>query len=219
MASGFLTMIQVFRCKIYKTPYASTGLVSVMGTSFTFLPIACDGLLVHRRGQGRGRPSRLAAKGGPRRPWTAIAVGYGKFLGTAMIASLLELVVGFTWKTKITKMFFPVVVGMAVMMIGCALIASGIKYLGGGVFCAQNTLSKTAWRVEAGVNMNGQNKFINGPPSSLSSARTFATSRASSSSSTARPSTGASRSRSSSLASSSRWWARPSSSRPSSSGR
>ena len=33
---------------------------------------------------------------------------------------------------------------MAILMIGCALIASGIKYLGGGVFCAQNMLSRAA---------------------------------------------------------------------------
>merc|ERR1719197_1009830 len=31
---------------------------------------------------------------------------------------------------------------MAVLMIGGALISSGIKYFGGGVFCAQNMLSK-----------------------------------------------------------------------------
>ena len=41
LASGILTLIQVFRCKIRGTPfYLGTGLISVMGTSFTFLPIA-----------------------------------------------------------------------------------------------------------------------------------------------------------------------------------
>ena len=172
-ASGFLTMIQVFRCKIYKTPfYLGTGLVSVMGTSFTFLPIGqamVSSSIAEAKAADDARClPNMPYKGGPQTTMDCQGVAveaYGKFLGTAMIASLLELVVGFTWKTKITKMFFPpVVVGMAVMMIGCALIASGIKYLGGGVFCAQNTMSKTAWRVEAGVNMNGQNKFINGPP-------------------------------------------------------
>merc|ERR1712097_206025 len=39
--SGILTIIQVFRAKIIGTGYyLGTGLISVMGTSFTFLPIA-----------------------------------------------------------------------------------------------------------------------------------------------------------------------------------
>ena len=41
ITSGILTIIQVFRAKILGTPYyLGTGLLSVMGTSFTFLPIA-----------------------------------------------------------------------------------------------------------------------------------------------------------------------------------
>ena len=41
MTSGILTTIQVTRSKIYKTNFfIGTGLISVTGTSFTFLPIA-----------------------------------------------------------------------------------------------------------------------------------------------------------------------------------
>ena len=41
ITSGILTIIQVFRAKIIGTGYyLGTGLISVMGTSFTFLPIA-----------------------------------------------------------------------------------------------------------------------------------------------------------------------------------
>jgi uracil-xanthine permease len=161
MASGFLTMIQVFRCKIYKTPfYLGTGLVSVMGTSFTFLPIGqamVSSSIAEAKAAGDSRClADQPYKGGPQTTMDCKGVAveaYGKFLGTAMIASLLELVVGFTWKTKITKMFFPpVVVGMAVMMIGCALIASGIKYLGGGVFCGENMVSFTPTMMDHGFN-------------------------------------------------------------------
>merc|ERR1719163_2706127 len=42
------------------------------------------------------------------------------------------------------KMFPPVVTGVAVMLIGASLIAAGIKYVGGGVFCAENDLAKSA---------------------------------------------------------------------------
>eukprot|EP00965_Chrysotila_dentata_P230746 6197966-Pleurochrysis_carterae.AAC.2 len=41
ITSGILTCTQVFRAKIRGTKYyLGTGLISVMGTSFTFLPIA-----------------------------------------------------------------------------------------------------------------------------------------------------------------------------------
>merc|ERR1719502_1744740 len=40
MTSGLLTLIQVFRIKIKGTNlFIGTGLISVMGTSFTFLPL------------------------------------------------------------------------------------------------------------------------------------------------------------------------------------
>lgn len=43
--SGFTSLIQVSRIKIpYTNIFIGTGLVSVMGTSFTFLPIAVDAL-------------------------------------------------------------------------------------------------------------------------------------------------------------------------------
>ena len=34
--------------------------------------------------------------------------------------------------------------GVAVMLIGVSLISAGIKYVGGGVFCAENDLSRSA---------------------------------------------------------------------------
>ena len=40
LASGLLTIIQILRIKLCGGYYLGTGLISVMGTSFTFLPIA-----------------------------------------------------------------------------------------------------------------------------------------------------------------------------------
>ena len=46
---------------------------------------------------------------------------------------------------KLRKKMFPTVVtGVAVMLIGVSLISAGIKYVGGGVFCAENDLSRSA---------------------------------------------------------------------------
>jgi NCS2 family nucleobase:cation symporter-2 len=152
-ASGLLTMIQVFRLKIRGTPFSiGTGLVSVMGTSFTFLPMGQQ-MVSSSIGEAKGNgDERCVAdqpyKGNPDVLTTdcrGVAVeAYGKFLGTAMVASLFEVGVALAFNTKFVQkyLFPPVVFGMAVLMIGGALIASGIKYLGGGVFCAQNTQSK-----------------------------------------------------------------------------
>ena len=85
MTSGLLTLIQVFRIKIKGTPFfLGTGLISVMGTSFTFLPL----------GQEIVRSGILACKGaGDARCVSGDCKGcgleaYGKYIGTAICASL-----------------------------------------------------------------------------------------------------------------------------------
>jgi len=152
IASGFLTMVQVFRCKIKGTPfYIGTGLVSVMGTSFTFLPLGQQMVSTSiGAAKAAGDPRCVSGathySGATVTDCKGVAMeGYGKFLGTAMVASLFEVFIAIFFKSKAVKaIFVPVVVAMAVMMIGGALIASGIKYVGGGVFCGQNTMSRSA---------------------------------------------------------------------------
>merc|ERR1719181_360070 len=73
ITSGLLTIVQVFRAKLGGTGfYLGTGLISVMGTSFTFLPIARDIIA-----------SKNACGDFPEDPGLA---AYGKFLGTCMVA-------------------------------------------------------------------------------------------------------------------------------------
>merc|ERR1719240_431823 len=68
--------------------------------------------------------------------------GYGKFLGTCLVASFAEIILSFLPPKVIQKLFPPVVTGSAVMLIGGGLIAAGMKYVGGGVFCGENTESR-----------------------------------------------------------------------------
>ncbi|KAH8051864.1 xanthine transmembrane transporter [Aureococcus anophagefferens] len=99
ITSGILTIIQVFRAKILGTPfYLGTGLISVMGTSFTFLPIAREMVI---------RDPRRVRAASPQAPLPARRHG-------------------------------------RVMLIGVSLISSGIKYVGGGVFCGENDFSRAA---------------------------------------------------------------------------
>merc|ERR1719399_1407640 len=155
ITSGILTIIQVFRAKIIGTGYyLGTGLISVMGTSFTFLPIAREMVIrsitdAQAEGKCDCTPGTDAETGAATcgYPFDCKGYGmegYGRFLGTAMVAAFLEVVIALMPSKMRKKMFPPVVTGVAVMLIGASLIAAGIKYVGGGVFCAENDLAKSA---------------------------------------------------------------------------
>eukprot|EP00966_Prymnesium_polylepis_P234220 5417515-Prymnesium_polylepis.1 len=66
-----------------------------MGTSFTFLPIAREVTANHRDADGN----------------LDMVTGYGKFLGTVLVASLLEIALSFIPPQKLRKLFPPVVTG------------------------------------------------------------------------------------------------------------
>ena len=83
--------------------YLGTGLISVMGPSFAFLPIA-----------------RELVKGGMDDGLSA-EVAYGKFLGTCLVAALLEIGIALFPPRIIGKIFPPIVCGTAVTLIGAAL--------------------------------------------------------------------------------------------------
>ena len=154
ITSGILTIIQVFRAKILGTGfYLGTGLISVMGTSFTFLPIAREMVIraiTDAQAEGKCDCTPGTADDGSATcgyPFDCKGYGmegYGRFLGTAMVAAFLEVVIALMPSKMRQKMFPPVVTGVAVMLIGASLIAAGIKYVGGGVFCAENDLAKSA---------------------------------------------------------------------------
>ena len=113
ITSGILTAVQVFRFKVKGTKYfLGTGLISVMGTSFTFLPIArtmtLEGIADAKLNDDcltewsdaandtvpiftgsccypiPGVPFQKDCRG-------AGGVGYGKFLGTCLVACLLDV--------------------------------------------------------------------------------------------------------------------------------
>ena len=155
ITSGILTIIQVFRAKILGTGYyLGTGLISVMGTSFTFLPIAREMVIraitdAQAEGKCDCTPGTDAETGAATcgYPFDCKGYGmegYGRFLGTAMVAAFLEVVIALMPSKMRQKLFPPVVTGVSVMLIGASLITAGIKYVGGGVFCAENDLAKSA---------------------------------------------------------------------------
>lgn len=141
IASGLLTIVQVIRIKLAGGYFIGTGLISVMGPSFTFLPI---GQTLIAEAIAAGEPGSEA---------------YGKFLGTCMVCSLIEIGMSFVPAKVLRKLFPPIVTGTTVFCIGCALTATGFMYWGGGVFCSQNVMTRPMEAAAVG------NRFILAPQS------------------------------------------------------
>eukprot|EP00270_Netrium_digitus_P013892 TRINITY_DN4665_c0_g1_i1.p1 TRINITY_DN4665_c0_g1~~TRINITY_DN4665_c0_g1_i1.p1 ORF type:complete len:627 (+),score=101.00 TRINITY_DN4665_c0_g1_i1:206-1882(+) len=124
IVSGIASLVQVVQIQVPFTNYAiGSGLLSVMGISFTFLPIAESSISVMRANGNTGQEA------------------YGRFLGTLMLCCFLEVALAFAPQKVLKRLFPPVVSGTTVILIGFALVATGIRYWGGGVYCGQQVLT------------------------------------------------------------------------------
>ena len=122
--AGMFTIVNCLQFKIPGTPYVlGTGVLSVLGTSFTFLPIFQNAIDDMKSDGVDGYDA------------------YGKMLGTTLLCSFLEIFLAFVPKEKLRRMFPPIVTGVAVMCIGIGLTGTGMKYWGGGAVCAE-----VAWK-------------------------------------------------------------------------
>ena len=123
ITSGICSIINITKFKIPFTEgifgrqlYLGSGVLSVMGTSFTFLPIY--EIAIAQMTQSDGITGEEA---------------YGKMLGTSMVCGLLELFFSVIPVKYIKRIFPPLVTSITVMLIGVALVGTGMKYWGGGV--------------------------------------------------------------------------------------
>lgn len=123
ITSGICTIINVMQIKIpFTNYYIGSGILSVLGTSFTFLPIF-ETSIRQMKAECTDQACAEAA--------------YGKMLGTSMVCCLLELFLSFLPAKALKKIFPPIVTCITVMLIGVALTGTGMKYWGGGVVCAE----------------------------------------------------------------------------------
>ncbi|KAI3340108.1 permease family-domain-containing protein [Ustulina deusta] len=131
IVSGILSMIQITRFHIRGTPYfVGTGLISVVGVSFTVIPVA-EGAFTQMYANG----FCPVADDGSRLPCPD---AYGALIGTAAVAALIELLIAFIPPRIILKIFPPLVTGPT--LIGISLIQSGFKdWLGGSGPCSDAT--------------------------------------------------------------------------------
>lgn len=103
LISGLATLLQLYPIKIGRFQIGS-GLPFVMGTSFAFVPTA----------------SAAAAAG-----------GIPAVLGGALVGSLAEGVIGVFYK-YLKRLFTPLVIGSALIVIGLNLLGVGRDYFAGG---------------------------------------------------------------------------------------
>ncbi|EFX05242.1 purine permease [Grosmannia clavigera kw1407] len=126
IVSGILSMIQITRFHIYKTPYfLGTGLISVVGISFAIIPVA-SGAFKQMYANG----FCPTAEDGTLLPCPD---GYGALLGTAAVCALLEILISFIPPRTMLKIFPPIVTGPTVMLIGISLIQSAFEDWAGGL--------------------------------------------------------------------------------------
>ena len=124
ITSGICTIINVARFEIPLTKklfgrrlFIGSGLLSVMGTSFTFLPIFEIAISQMKFDGISGEDA------------------FGKMLGTSMLCALLEVLFSLLKGSWIKRIFPPIVTAVTVTLIGVALTGTGMKYWGGGVVC------------------------------------------------------------------------------------
>ncbi|KAH7324349.1 purine permease [Stachybotrys elegans] len=130
IVSGIMSAVQITRFHIWKTPYyLGTGVISVLGISFTILPVG-QGVLAQMYDNGYC-PSD--ADGTP----LPCPRGYGALIGTSAVCALLEVLISFIPPQTLLRIFPPIVSGPTVMLIGVKLIQSGFRnWMGGSGLCS-----------------------------------------------------------------------------------
>lgn len=125
IVSGILTMIQITRFHIYGTPYyIGTGLISVVGTSFSVIPVI-NGALTQMYANGMCPKDANGAR-------LPCPDGYGKLLGTSACSALLLMLMAFTPPKLLRRLFPPLVTAPTVLLIGVKLTQTGLQNWAGG---------------------------------------------------------------------------------------
>lgn len=134
IVSAILSCIQITRFHIYGTKYyIGTGLLSVVGTSFSTITIVEKAFpMMYKNGICR------TIDGVPQ----PCPDGYGHILATGTVCALLSVLVSFSPSKVLRKVFPPIVTGPVVLLIGVSLIQSGFEDWVGGAGCMDSTCTK-----------------------------------------------------------------------------
>ncbi|KAK1981616.1 uracil-xanthine permease [Colletotrichum cereale] len=155
IVSGLLSLIQITRFHVPKTPYfIGTGLISVVGISFSIIPVA-QGALAQMYANGFCPTDAQGNK-------LPCPDGYGAIIGSSALCALIEIAISFMPPKIMLRVFPPIVTGPTgkppgaaipktldgalvsdvrpVMLIGIHLIGTGFQnWMGGSGPCANPT--------------------------------------------------------------------------------
>lgn len=147
IVTSIASFIQVYQIKIPYTNYViGSGLLSVMGISFAYIPVAqhvltslqacsCNGVSCTVNGscqqctQGLEGQCRTAEE------------AYGAILGTILVVCWFQTAISFLSPKTIRRIFPPVVTGTCLILVGVSLVATGFALWGGGQYCANQVLT------------------------------------------------------------------------------
>ncbi|KAJ7654067.1 xanthine/uracil permease [Mycena polygramma] len=132
---GILSLVQISRTPLFRGYYLGTGLISVVGTSFSTLSTA--NAIFDAMYRDGTCSSTTAADGTVTR--NACPDAYGMLLGTSLVCSFLEMALAFVPPRVLKRIFPPMITGMVVLLIGASLVGdSGALNWGGGANGCQN---------------------------------------------------------------------------------
>lgn len=150
ITSGICSIINILKVPIPGTKFfLGSGVLSVMGTSFTFLPVFEIAIQQMKLDGISGREA------------------FGKMIGTSAVCALLELVFSLMPSKVIKKVFPPIVSSITVILIGVALTGTGMKYWGGGVVCAEMGWKNHAQAVSTGLSFGNPSPYCTAGETSL----------------------------------------------------
>jgi len=136
IASGLLSAVQMSRFRIpYTNIYCGTGLITVVGTSFSTLSTASA---IFTALYADGTCPMITAADGITMIRGPCPEAYGHLLGTAALCSLLMMGLAFVPPRALKRIFPPVITGMVVMLIGASLIGESgfLNWAGGSGNCS-----------------------------------------------------------------------------------
>lgn len=127
ITSAVLSCVQITRFHIPRTPYyIGTGLLSVVGTSFSTITIVNSAFpQMYKNGVCKTIDGVQQA----------CPDGYGHILATGLLCALLSVLVSFSPSKVLQKVFPAIVTGPVVLLIGASLIESGFEDWVGGSGC------------------------------------------------------------------------------------
>jgi xanthine/uracil permease len=159
---GIMTLVQSYGVQHPRLPFQlGAGVLSVMGVSFTSLPIGQVIIPALRNDWYVDNPQCTTALQNANCAITSVCLefpstipscaatcpaaayhcqsdsfdhAWGLFVGTSCFCACIPFFISLLSFKKINQLFPPIVVGPTIMLIGIALINAGIGYWGGGAF-------------------------------------------------------------------------------------